>query len=656
MINNKLNLRRDPLDYLLTDTTPVEISELFTYSYFYDFLHDNKKSLDSILTRISTVEKNTFNQSIPFEGGWQSSPLTYGIVKNDGHSLRKMSIPQPISALNMYYFINLYQKDILNYLDDPVFSVRYQKRNTDLFYRKTNRTSLIDYQYKRDRRSKKVVEQTGRFFDIAPFGKIVDLERSERWRQANLKYKLFCKVDYKRCFDSIYSHAYKWIVTRNVVDSKAFKNSSLFAVIDRMLQNINGASSNGVIVGPEFSRMIVEILLQTIDEAISHELTRKSLIQGEDFEIMRYVDDMFIFSKNDDIQSTILKVIDEKTALYLLEINKLKTKSELTPYFRAEWIGDVEAYKDKVLQVFRTNKELKNLDEKYQISARAETIQSLKMDFEYLIAKYKDDSISITNYMMSVILNSMSSKNRAYDFFKTTTHKSIPAVIDFIFYVFSHAVTFQNNQKLISTLYYINNEVDLKRTKFLQGILKKYEPKIVATNYSDYINQWIAFSELGVYFSSETEELVFKQALAADDPIALATIIAYGKYDDELSDFFIKTLNKTLEEKLDAIRDFKEIPMYREFWYVLIFNKCPYIDDRIQDRYNGLIKKMIKAGSLNSVDRSTNLLAEFLLSPDRKYSFIAWNAKGARMLQEITYRTNNKTVFRKGVSGIEVSF
>ena len=84
----------------------------------------------------------------------------------------------------------------------------------------------------------------------------------------NYQYQYFAKVDYKSCFDSIYSHAYTWIIDRDVVESGSISNSSLFACIDRVLMNINGKSSNGIVVGPEYSRMIAEILLQQIDKEV----------------------------------------------------------------------------------------------------------------------------------------------------------------------------------------------------------------------------------------------------------------------------------------------------------------------------------------------------------------------------------------------------
>lgn len=350
------NLRRDTLDYLLTDTTPVEISELFTYSYLYNYLHKSKKQTDMIVGMLKDKEVNTFKDVVPFgkDGstrGWLTTPLTFNIVKADGYSLRKMSIPQPVSALNMYFFIGLYQKDILNTFDNPPYSVRFHTRNNDLVYKTKNRTALIDYQYKRNKRSKKVVEQTGRFFDIAPFHHVIDLERSPRWSRANLNYRLLCKLDFKRCFDSIYSHSYKWIVTRDVVDSKGFTNSSLHAVIDRILQNINGASSNGVLVGPEFSRMIVEVLLQQIDKEVCSHLLQLGLRQGEHYEMMRFVDDTYVFTNDENTQALIIKTIDDKARTYLLELNQLKIDKQATPYFRGNWINDVERYKDKLLQV-----------------------------------------------------------------------------------------------------------------------------------------------------------------------------------------------------------------------------------------------------------------------------------------------------------------
>lgn len=653
----KNNLLRDELDYILTDTTPVETSELFTYSYFYDYLHQNHKSLEQILDRINSKEITSYKEAVPFSGAksdennrsWITTPLKFHIKKPDGKSLRKMSIPQPLSVLNMYFFISLYQKDILNLLERPFYSVRYPVRNKDLIYKGRNSKSLIEYQYKRDKRSKKAVEQSGRFFDLKPFNQIFELTSSERWRKANLNYKMFAKLDYKRCFDSVYTHSYKWIAAKDVVDSKEFGNSSLFAVIDRILQNINGASSNGVIVGPEFSRMIVEILLQQIDKEVHFELLDKNIIQGIDYDIMRYVDDTFIFCNDEQVQETIIEAFEQKARKYLLEINQLKIEKQVTPYYRAEWLDDTGQYIKKITDIIRTDQTIKQNDDEYQILARPKDILDLKHDFSRLVGKFKNDQATITSYALSVQVNSMSNKSKDYRFFNKHTSRNIYPILDYTFYVYSHSINFKNTQKLISVLYYIHNEIGLLKSHKLQAILHKYESKIAHTNYNEILNLLIALEELDLHFSLEFEELLLDKITKADDPIALATLLYYSRYDDS----FLKTVsvitNKIVAQKINSVQQNNKELLYAEYWYVLIFNKCPYINSSNSDKITSILRKMQRNVKGNS-DMSVKMIADFMLDPNFNYSFISWHTKGARMIEEITYRTQNKTIFSSNSS------
>lgn len=653
----KSNLRRDELDYILTDTTPLEASELFTYSYFYDYLHRNNKTLKQILERIRSKEITAYKESVPFSGaksdlnsrGWTTTPLTFNIKKPDGKGLRKMSIPQPLSVLNMYFFISLYQKDILNLLDRPFYSMRHHVRNKDLIYKGRSGESLIEYQYKRDKRSKKVVEQSGRFFDLRPYNQISDLTGSERWRQANLNYKLFAKLDYKRCFDSVYTHSYKWIVAKDVVDSKEFNNSSLFAVIDKILQNINGASSNGVIVGPEFSRMIVEILLQQIDKEVHFELMSKNIHQDTDYKIMRYVDDTFIFTHSEQVQEIIIETIENKARSYLLEINQLKIERQSTPYYRASWLDDTGFYIEEILETVRPNAKIKASDEDYQISANDKDVIDLKNNFSRIIGNHKADRATITSYVLSVLMNGMANKSKDHRFFNKPTSKSVYSILDYVFYIYSHSINFKNTQKIISILYYIHHEVGLVGSSRLQSILHKYEAKIVKTNYSEILNLLIAFNELGLRFSLEFEELLLNKILAADDPIALATFLYYSRYDKSFLEQVLIQVDKIISQKCMSIQQSNKELLYGEFWYVLIFNKCPYISVSNKEKINSLIRKM-QRDVKGSSDMAIKMIADFMLDSSQPYSFISWNTKGARMIEEITYRTQNKTVFRSSPS------
>lgn len=64
---------------------------------------------------------------------------------------------------------------------------------------------------------------------------------------------------------------------------------------------------------------------------------------------------------------------------------------------------------------------------------------------------------------------------------------------------------------------------------------------------------------------------------------------------------------------------------------------------------------MVREVTPNASDQTIKLLAEFMLDKSEPNGFVSWNTKGARMLEEITYRTHNKTVFQHSTSGIIAS-
>ena len=289
-------LERNKLDYLLTDMLPVEVSELFSFSQFYSFLlnKNNQKRINSV---VELIKKNKAEASKKlFDKGWGTKPLKYNILKGS-NSYREMSVINPMSALNVFLFVEAYQKEILDYFEkEHCFSIRYHKKNTALYY-KTKNGKYTDYFQKQiNTVNRNFIQQTGSYYKISPFESINSFAGSRLWRMCNFKYKMCAKVDYKSCFDSIYTHSYAWIIERNIIDSKDANNSHLFLTIDRILQNINGRSSNGIIVGPEFSRMIAEILLQRIDVEVMTSLSNQGLFYNQHYVAFRYVDDIFLFA------------------------------------------------------------------------------------------------------------------------------------------------------------------------------------------------------------------------------------------------------------------------------------------------------------------------------------------------------------------------
>ena len=85
------NIKRNQLDYILTDMLPTELSERFTFFYFYEFLMTKRKELKQMNNFLILI-KNKYKTGIMFEGGgsghgghkgnnWVTMPLKYSIMK-----------------------------------------------------------------------------------------------------------------------------------------------------------------------------------------------------------------------------------------------------------------------------------------------------------------------------------------------------------------------------------------------------------------------------------------------------------------------------------------------------------------------------------------------------------------------------------------------
>ena len=104
------NIRRNQLDYLITDTLPVELPELYSLHRFYQYLLEKEPANNLKFARQALIERKHKNERKLFNGSiWSTTPLKFKIQKNQ-KTTRTLSLIQPLSAINLYLFIDLYQK------------------------------------------------------------------------------------------------------------------------------------------------------------------------------------------------------------------------------------------------------------------------------------------------------------------------------------------------------------------------------------------------------------------------------------------------------------------------------------------------------------------------------------------------------------------
>ena len=169
-MNKNKGIERNRLDYLLTDIMPVEVSELFSFNQFYNYLILHEKELKSIIDDL--YKSKAKNNSVMFQKAWATMPLKYNVVKGVS-SKRELNLIQPLSALNLYLFIECYQKEILRNLEDnAVFSLRYHKKNTDLYYKKKVKKISHYFESTSKKINRGVLQQTGAYYKIHKFNSV----------------------------------------------------------------------------------------------------------------------------------------------------------------------------------------------------------------------------------------------------------------------------------------------------------------------------------------------------------------------------------------------------------------------------------------------------------------------------------------------------
>ena len=115
------------------------------------------------------------------------------------------------------------------------------------------------------------------------------------------RFVFLTEFDVHKCFYNIYSHSITWAVKSKQFAKMNHKKQSFENDFDTLMQRTNYNETNGIVVGPEASRIFAEIILQKIDLNALSDLELQGLKYGDDFEIKRYVDDYFVFANEASI-------------------------------------------------------------------------------------------------------------------------------------------------------------------------------------------------------------------------------------------------------------------------------------------------------------------------------------------------------------------
>ena len=646
--------KRNRLDIIITDTRPVELVKLFSLSQFYDFLNNSKQMSDMLDTsKKKSVVDTVPNKDILWGTRWHAAPLKYHIYKNR-YEMRELSLLSPVSMIELSLFLEVFEKQLLS-LSEFGFSVRKHKINEMLKYRKIVCGCGVEYEYDKNEFDATKLEASGCYYLVYPYRFLQSFQSSDEWHHLNCEYQFFGKIDYNKCFDSIYTHTFTWIIAKNSIDGKSYgrDNNYFLNICDKLMQNLNGSVTNGIVVGPEFSRMMSELITQNIDQNVFWRLGECGLSSPRDYRIARYVDDIYIFATDETIVDRIISLFREEAEKFHLKINERKCITGRLPHVWTRWIDRISTIKNDV-----KNALIKKMDNEFYLvtnsnssNIKRRVISNVKIAFQDLIADFPEDQQKISAYILKVIYNDLA--NIRTPCANGESIDKITVFLDSVFYFYSFGLSFTNTEILISILselWDLIPEVIFKES--FEIILRKYSIALSRANPEDICNLLLLVSMYKIELSHNIEKVYEDKITRGNNPLMYALLLRYYSAIKEDKSFKEK-VEKKIEDSIEIICSNYNFFQYPDVWWLLIFVNCniispkysQMISNKLENQLNFLDRMNTGNDEEHMAARSMRLVLEFLLDKNIQFKFINWELTQDELYKETVFTTYQRTLF-----------
>ena len=333
----KIN-KDDKARILLTELLPYEVPMLFSNEGFYSVIINNKysKFFDRILM-LSRAAGDKRKYGIPFN---------YEIRKNIEGGTRTLSVIHPY---NQIYFIELYEKYdslMLHLCSKSPLSLRKISKVAKFYYspnfvfaEDSHKNAELEIEPETLDSETKYLKS---YYTYQPIDLIYKFYERNEFQRLEQRFNYLMEFDISKCFYHIYTHSITWAVKDKESAKRNAKETSFENTLDKLMQLANYNETNGIVVGPEISRIFAEIILQQVDINVLNKLEQSNLKYGVDYEVRRYVDDYFVFSNDEKALQLIKKSFQNELGFYKLYLNPTKSETKSAPFITDVTVGKRE--------------------------------------------------------------------------------------------------------------------------------------------------------------------------------------------------------------------------------------------------------------------------------------------------------------------------
>ncbi|MBT1076765.1 antiviral reverse transcriptase Drt3b [Geobacter grbiciae] len=592
-------MKVDKKDYyrvLLTEVLPYEIPLWFSNRGIHCFYTSTaSKTCPTLVNLLLGIKKTLIY-----------SPFKYKIRKNQ-HSYRTLSIIHPIRQLAVVEFYKKYDHLILAFCNRSPVSLRHPKSIAATYYEGSLKKKESSYdsdhvEISRDGFDPQNTHSSSYFcYEHYPF--LYKFFDSYEFNNLEKKYTYLTRFDIGNCFNSIYTHTVSWAAKDKETIKETLNYFSFENEFDKLMRESKANETNGIVIGPEISRIFAEVILQKIDIlAIDKIKTELGLIHNYNYSLRRYIDDYFLFTHTDGESNKIRIIIEYVLDEFNFSLNESKTKKLVIPF-----VSDLSLAKSEINAVFERLDTLltKSIDSSSDlIRPLRSSYESTKytQSFKSLISKYNIPVEGISTYIMGRLRGMFFKLIDHIDEMETSSISNIVKenignifliLIDIVSYflcvdtrprstyIYAQIVTKLEKSVLISNDVILTNLISKKMSDEVIAAIKKVSLKEDSFSL-EMINMLAIQRQIDKEFSFSPDE--FDKLTKISKLIELKLIdyfqtIAALKYYADKHEFM--PYMKTLCDYIVEVFTLNPKIMNDAGWYCLVFDflACPYVDN-----------------------------------------------------------------------------
>jgi hypothetical protein len=599
----KSNYRR----VLLTEVLPYEVPILLTNEGFYS--RSTEPQEEGLLSAILRPGKETH-------------PFTYKIVKT-ASSYRTLHLIHPSCQQDFINFYKTYSSLLCGLTARSEFSLRAPAEVAAWYYEPDN--SLRDNSVKDEGAEANVddamavqFKYASSFFLYKKYAFLYKFYDSYEFHRLEKKFKKLLKFDISKCFDNISTKRLGEAVKNEIYHKEHFGKVNFENKFSKLMESANFGRNDGLVIGPEFSRIFAEIILQNIDNSV----LQKNLHYQGSFDVRRYVDDYFLFYNDEKVGEHILNEFQDSLEKVKLYLNESKISRHKAPFLTGITMAkkDIQDIFSALFDTFDESKKGVTPDIDIPENADSHSDQPeekitfikyfkgpgvvanrLIRDIKAIVKSNDVEFETITGYFFTVIKNKI---HEVYGYSATLDDaqqenvlKFLLVIIDVTFFVYSMDVRVRSTFLVSQISILCCRIAKLMKPVYGDEIVKKIQDEITFTMKNkradktssgvEVINLLIALREISgevdLVSEDDVSRFIFNETpenISSVNYFQVVSVLFYIKNNP-----LYENLKRKLKTMVLSILSTQRASVYSEASHLLLdLVRCPYLDRAFKAR------------------------------------------------------------------------